>query len=124
MSTLNVLVNLPAEGIWPRKPVKGSAMAFQGIHHIHSCHSLPVAICGVYYHILYNMFEEDLKDSTALLKCIPRHSFHTSSPRHPAKYSLRYSVNGILQSSSHPLHSWFWFRCFLGRICIYGHTLS
>ena len=71
MSTLNVLVYLPAEGIWPCKPVKGPAMTFQGIHYIHSHHGLPVAIGGVYYCILYYMLEEDLKDSMALLKYVP-----------------------------------------------------
>jgi len=49
------------------KPIQGAPLTLQGIHHVHSCHGLPLGMLGVGDGIPDHVLQEDLQHAPGLL---------------------------------------------------------
>ena len=61
------------------KAVQGAALTFEGVHHVHGSHGLPLGVLGVGDGITDDVLKEHLQDATGLLVDEARDSLHTTS---------------------------------------------
>ena len=76
------LVGTPPPGLalsLASETVEGSALAFEGVHHIHSRHRLPLGVLGVGNSVADNVLEEHLENTTGLLVDESGDALYTSS---------------------------------------------
>ena len=59
--------------------VEGSALAFEGVDHVHSRDRLPLGVLGVGNSIADNVLEEHLENTTSLFVDESRDAFYTST---------------------------------------------
>ena len=77
------------------KSVQSTALSFQSVHHIHSCHSLSLGVLGVRHSIADHVLEENFENTTRLLVDQARDSLDAATASKTANSWLGYALDVV-----------------------------
>ncbi|KAG8129683.1 hypothetical protein E2320_016338 [Naja naja] len=86
-----------AKGHLTTKSVQGTALAFQGIHNIHSSHRLPLGVLGVSHGIADDVFQKHLQHPASLLVDQARDTLHSTTTSQTTDSGLSNALDVISQ---------------------------
>ena len=90
------------KGILTSETIQGTALAFEGIDHIHGCYCLPLGMFRVGYRVSDDIFKEHLENASGLFIDQPRDALHTTSTSQSANCRFGNSLNVITKDFAMP----------------------